>query len=91
MFSSKLPPRTLYCELSSLFELTPVKVSSSDSMPPVALGMRRYFEGSSTSLVEVWMRCATTSMPSISVDAEGSSTVRCSTRPVGRRVWRSVS
>ncbi len=42
-FSSKLPPRTLYCELSSLVELTPAKVFTMSSTPPAPA------EGSSTA------------------------------------------
>ena len=33
-FSSKLPPRTLYCELNSLVELTPGRVFTMSSTPP---------------------------------------------------------
>ena len=43
MFSSKLPPRTLYCELSSLLLLTPACVAITASMlPPEASGARRF-------------------------------------------------
>ena len=52
MFSSKFPPRTEYCELNSLLELTPAKVASIDSiLPPDASGTKRKSLGSMVCIV----------------------------------------
>ena len=83
-FSSKLPPRTLYCEDSSLWMLTPACcwISSSTALPD-AEGLSLRFFTSSCCVAVVWRRFSlTTTSPRASI---GDSITFRVCLPLGRR------
>ena len=88
MFSSKLPPLTLYCVLSSLRELTPAWVASRASMfPPLASGMRRLLATSSLSVMPV-CRCLPRTCAASSMMSSGRSVTLSVSFSTGRRRTR---
>ena len=80
-FSSKLPPRTLYWELSSFVEDTPGRVLTRSSTPPAELlGISDISRASSRVMVaELICRSEmTTSDKVVEIDLRQTSTLRCS-------------
>ncbi len=69
-FSSKLPPRTEYCELISLLEETPGNVFSIASIPPEIEGEIEALRGSSLTKLSVLNRSSLTSKPGRSVEID---------------------